>query len=135
MENVQGKKVYEQKVYLSIRYVRQFRIGVVEVSVFICKIILLYVPCSPQYYGDKCQFHSNHLTVLFHSDLSQSIYVESNNPIMVINLLIIFLYEDQPLLTRYGRPPSKKKSSKIEFFACKLAFYLKDEKTWFSDYH
>ncbi|UJR19040.1 hypothetical protein I4U23_022171 [Adineta vaga] len=57
--------------------------------------------CPPQYYGDKCQFHSDRLTVIFHLNLSQSIYAETQNPAIVLNVLIIFLYENQPLMTRY----------------------------------
>jgi hypothetical protein len=54
--------------------------------------------CPPQYYGDRCQFHSDRITFLFHLNLSQSIYVKSNNPKMMLRLLIIFMYNNQPLM-------------------------------------
>jgi hypothetical protein len=54
--------------------------------------------CPPQYYGDRCQFHSDRITFLFHLNLSQSIYAESNNPKIILKLLIIFLYDNQPLM-------------------------------------
>jgi hypothetical protein len=57
--------------------------------------------CPPQYYGDKCQFHSDRLTVLFHLNLTQSIYAKSNNYATELKILIIFLYGDQPLMTDY----------------------------------
>jgi hypothetical protein len=57
--------------------------------------------CPPQYYGDKCQFHNDRLTVLFHLNLTQSIYTKSHNYETVLKILIIFLYEDQPLMTDY----------------------------------
>ena len=54
--------------------------------------------CPPQYYGDKCQFHNDRITFLFHLNLSQSIYAESNNLKTMLKLLIIFLNEDHPLM-------------------------------------
>ena len=57
--------------------------------------------CPPQYYGEKCQFHSDRITVLFQLDLSQSIYMESNAPPKVLKILVIFLHENQPLMTEY----------------------------------
>jgi hypothetical protein len=47
--------------------------------------------CPPQYYGDKCQYHSDRLTVLLHLNLSQSVYEESNDPTILLKLVIIFL--------------------------------------------
>jgi hypothetical protein len=55
--------------------------------------------CPPQYYGDRCQFHNDRITFLFHLNLTQSIYVESKNPKMMLKLLIIFLHNNQPLMT------------------------------------
>jgi hypothetical protein len=55
--------------------------------------------CPPQYYGDKCQFHNDRITILFHLNLSQSIYSQSNNPKTMLKLLIIFMNDNQPLMT------------------------------------
>jgi hypothetical protein len=55
--------------------------------------------CPPQYYGDRCQFHNDRITFLFHLNLSQSIYAESNNPKTILKLLVILLHNNQPLMT------------------------------------
>jgi hypothetical protein len=55
--------------------------------------------CPPQYYGDKCQFHIDRITFLFHLNLSQTIYVKSNNSNIALKLLIIFLNGNDPLMT------------------------------------
>jgi hypothetical protein len=55
--------------------------------------------CPPQYYGEKCQYHADRLTVLLHLNLSQSIYAQSDSHTTVLKLLVIFMYEDQPLIT------------------------------------
>jgi hypothetical protein len=54
--------------------------------------------CPPHYYGDKCQFHNDRITFIFHFNLSQSIYTESNNLKRMLKILIIFLNEDHPLM-------------------------------------
>jgi hypothetical protein len=54
--------------------------------------------CPPQYYGDRCQFHNDRIIFLFHLNLSQSIYAESNNRKTTLKLVIIFLHDDQPLM-------------------------------------
>jgi hypothetical protein len=55
--------------------------------------------CPPQYYGDKCQFHNDRITFLFRLNLSQSIYSQSTNPKTILKLLIIFMNDNQPLMT------------------------------------
>ena len=55
--------------------------------------------CSGQYYGDKCQYHSDRLTVVFRVNLTKSAYSVCNNYEMVLKFLVIFLYDDQPLMT------------------------------------
>ena len=65
--------------------------------------------CPAQYYGDKCQYHSDRLTVLFHVNLTQSNYSLCNNYKLVVQFLVIFLYENQPLMTEsfHVRPAAK----------------------------
>ena len=55
--------------------------------------------CPPQYYGDKCQFHNDRITILFHVYLFQSIYAQSNNPKTILKFLIILMNDNQPLMT------------------------------------
>jgi hypothetical protein len=55
--------------------------------------------CPPQYYGDKCEFHNDRMTFLFHLNLSQSIYAQSSNPKAILKILIIFLHNNQTLMT------------------------------------
>ena len=53
--------------------------------------------CPPQYYGDKCQFHSDRLVVQFHLKFTDSIYLTSNNTNLVLKLLVILLFQNQSL--------------------------------------
>jgi hypothetical protein len=55
--------------------------------------------CPPQYYGIKCEFHNDRVTVILHLDLSQSIYAEVTDPRLILKLLILFLFENQTLST------------------------------------
>ncbi|CAF4934392.1 unnamed protein product, partial [Rotaria sp. Silwood1] len=55
--------------------------------------------CPPQYYGDKCQFHNDRLIFQFYLNLSQSIYAQTTHSNTMLKLLVIFLNENQPLMT------------------------------------
>ncbi|CAF3019799.1 unnamed protein product, partial [Rotaria sp. Silwood2] len=70
--------------------------------------------CSPQYYGDKCQYHSDRLTVLVHLNLSQQIYEESTNPITLLKVLIILLHENESVMIEsfHVRPSTEMTSIK-----------------------
>ena len=56
--------------------------------------------CPPQYYGDKCQFHSDRLSVVLHLDLSlsSSIQVNRHDRRILLQLLVIFLFNDDQVL-------------------------------------
>ena len=56
--------------------------------------------CSPQYYGDKCQFHNDRITVLLHLNLSQSIYTGRRDNTIVIKLLVLLLFQSHIRATR-----------------------------------
>ena len=49
--------------------------------------------CPPQYYGEKCSFHADRLSVLFNVDLSQSSYSSTN----LLKLLILFIGNEEIL--------------------------------------
>ena len=53
--------------------------------------------CPPQYYGEKCQFHADRLSVVLHLDLSsQSIYSSSaSDSLSLLKLLVSFLVHDE----------------------------------------
>ena len=53
--------------------------------------------CPPQYYGSKCEFHSDRLTVILHVNLSQSIYREFIDSKCILKVLVLFLFENQTL--------------------------------------
>ena len=55
--------------------------------------------CPPQYYGEKCEYHQDRLSVLFHLNLSRSIYSssEGNSPSILLKLLVLFLLNDEVL--------------------------------------
>jgi hypothetical protein len=50
--------------------------------------------CPPQYFGDKCEFHSDRITILLHLNISQSIYANINNTEIVLKILILFLFNN-----------------------------------------
>ena len=53
--------------------------------------------CPPQYYGEKCQYHNDRITVLIHLNLSQSIYQSSSDVNMVLKILVLFLFNNQTI--------------------------------------
>ncbi|CAF3018272.1 unnamed protein product [Rotaria socialis] len=53
--------------------------------------------CPPQYYGDRCEFHSDRLNVFFDLNVSRSIYADNNDQDMVLKLLVVFLFKNQTL--------------------------------------
>ena len=56
--------------------------------------------CPPQYFGDKCQYQTNRVSVLLSLDLSQSIYHRSDlDPATLLHVLVLFMFNDQTLMT------------------------------------
>jgi hypothetical protein len=51
--------------------------------------------CPPQYYGNKCEFHTDRITVLLHLNLSQSIYTVNSDIKIVLKMLVLFLFENE----------------------------------------
>ncbi|CAF4887398.1 unnamed protein product, partial [Rotaria sp. Silwood1] len=54
--------------------------------------------CPPQYYGDKCQYHTDRITVLFHLDLSQSIYTINSKIETVLKIIGLFLFNNEVIM-------------------------------------
>ena len=64
--------------------------------------------CPPQYYGDRCQFHSDRIVVQFHLNFTDSIYLPSNNTNLVLKLLFILLFQNRSLsLTEFHVRPAE----------------------------
>ena len=57
------------------------------------KLIVCF--CPPQYYGEKCQYHSDRLIVVLHVNLTQSIYTDR---LIVLKFLALFLFENEILM-------------------------------------
>ena len=55
--------------------------------------------CPPQYYGDKCQYHADRITIRFHLDLSQSIYTPESDIQIVVKIVILFLYRKNIIIS------------------------------------
>ena len=55
--------------------------------------------CPPQYFGDKCQYQTVRLSVLLSLDFSQSIYQSDNDPAILPQVLVLFLFNNQTLMT------------------------------------
>ena len=54
--------------------------------------------CPPQYYGEKCQYHADRVSVVLHLDLSQSIFAQQKSPTDLLKLLVLFLFNDDQVL-------------------------------------
>ena len=46
--------------------------------------------CPPQYYGEKCEYHADRLSVVLQLNLSQSISTWNDNSLRVLKLLVLF---------------------------------------------
>ena len=55
--------------------------------------------CPPQYYGEKCQYHADRLSVLLHLNLSQCIYFSTSDSRILLKLVVLLLFNDE-VLTR-----------------------------------
>ena len=55
--------------------------------------------CPPQYYGDRCQYQNDRLSVLLHLNLSQSTYAATTDPNITLKLLLIFFDHNRTLMT------------------------------------
>ncbi|UJR07018.1 hypothetical protein I4U23_011306 [Adineta vaga] len=53
--------------------------------------------CPEQYYGDKCQFYNDRLTVILSLDISTFKYPMNTNTTLVLKMLVLFSYENQIL--------------------------------------
>jgi hypothetical protein len=53
--------------------------------------------CPPQYYGGKCEYHADRLSVVFRLDLSQSIFIDQNDQRILLKLVVLFFFNNQLL--------------------------------------
>ena len=51
--------------------------------------------CPFQYYGDRCEYHSDRLTIVFHMDFSQSIYMAEIKRLSVLKLVFLLLFNNE----------------------------------------
>ena len=55
--------------------------------------------CPPHYFGDKCQYQTNRVSLVLSLDLSQSIYHRSDiDPTILLKVLVLFLFNNQTLM-------------------------------------
>ena len=71
----------------------------IVVSVFLDFRGLMVCFCPPHYYGTKCEFHNDRVTVILHFNLSQSIYTGTNDPKLLLKLFVVFLFRNETLST------------------------------------
>ena len=50
--------------------------------------------CPPQYYGEKCEFHPDRVSVVLHADLSEADEIDQK---FLLQLLVLFLFNDEVL--------------------------------------
>ena len=53
--------------------------------------------CPQSYYGNKCQFHSDRLTLIFQMNFSQSIYASSSNLNVLFKMLVLLLFNNETI--------------------------------------
>jgi hypothetical protein len=53
--------------------------------------------CPQPYYGDRCQFYQDRLTLMFHLNFSQSNYSKSTDSNLLLKFLVLFLFDEQVL--------------------------------------
>ena len=53
--------------------------------------------CPPSYYGDRCEYHSDRLTVVFHIDFSQSIYTAASQRLSSLKFVILLLFDNETI--------------------------------------
>ena len=65
--------------------------------------------CPPQYYGDKCQFHTDRIILLLHLNFSQSIYTVNTDMKMVLKILVFFLFNNETIMSHlfHARPATE----------------------------
>ncbi|CAF4598339.1 unnamed protein product, partial [Rotaria sp. Silwood2] len=56
--------------------------------------------CPPSYYGSKCQFYSDRLTIITHLNLTHTNYTKNDQKI-VIEILVLFIFENNTILDYY----------------------------------
>ena len=56
--------------------------------------------CPPQYFGEKCEYHQDRLSVLLHLNLSQSsIDSSTSDSPVLLKLLVFFLFQNETLMS------------------------------------
>ena len=70
--------------------------------------------CPPQYYGEYCQFHADRLSVVLRLNLSPSNYSSNTDPLTVLQLLVVFLFNNETMMSEHFhlRPSSPRSSKK-----------------------
>jgi hypothetical protein len=54
--------------------------------------------CSPRYFGEKCQFHNNLVSLMLQLNFSESIREKSNDSTIELKLLVHFLVETYEII-------------------------------------
>ena len=54
--------------------------------------------CPPEYFGEKCEYHNDRLSVVLHLNLSQSISTIERDPQIVVKLVVLFFFKNQTLM-------------------------------------
>ena len=76
--------------------------------------------CPPHYYGEKCSYHADRLSVVLHLDLSRwsSFSPERSNPKILLKLLLLFLFDDDVVQTNlFHLHPSEQISNSLNLNA------------------
>lgn len=83
--------------------------------------------CPEQYYGDKCQYHQDRITVLLSVDFSQSIYEGVADASLLMKFLVVFLFKESILqVHEFQLRPSLSFGSRAKYLFYLLASRSKE---------
>jgi len=69
--------------------------------------------CPPQYYGERCQYYNDRITVILQLNMSHTIYEQVTDTSILLKLVVFFLFENQTIQTYefHVRPALEKQLS------------------------
>ncbi|UJR07875.1 hypothetical protein I4U23_012157 [Adineta vaga] len=84
--------------------------------------------CPPQYYGDRCEFHTDRIIVLLHLNYSESIYAMITDDKLVLKILVLLLFNNETIANHlfHSRP-----TNELHTFSKKTIHFLYSRATRF----
>jgi hypothetical protein len=100
-ENIFIKLTTQEKVFLhksKVELFNKFQIAYNcnrGVTIHVLNDNTLTCFCPPSYYGEHCEYYSDRLSIVTHLNYTNSPYLNMNNDSLVLQILVLFLFEDE----------------------------------------